>query len=457
VLKAVVLAGGKGTRLRPLTYTKPKPLLPLAGEPAIAHLIRKLARGGIEEIILTTNYFAKRLRAELGDGSNYGVRIHHVEEKSPLGTAGSVKNSESLIDGTFLVVQGDNQFEFDPRGVVERHRELDASATLALIEVENQSEYGIADLSEGRITCFLEKPRPEECFSNLINSGFYVLEPEVLRLVPDGKPFDFSRNLFPMMLKSRMTLGGYRASGFWVDIGDPESYLKANTWAFDKLESERRLGEGRIICGSDTWISEGATVTGPVYLGNGVRVHKDTTIGHHTYIGEASEVSAGAKITSSVVYENTSIGADAVLDACVVAENSKIGRGVQSGQHAVVSAGTELGDNSRLVRASKIGPWVVTSTSALVEGTVSVSENQLERISGLLEKSREGERLAREEGRICCVLAELGEADAETIARSAQISASEIHVALSELKERRMIISLLDRPGVFGLASPCTE
>ncbi len=146
VLKAVVLAGGKGTRLRPLTFTKPKPLLPLAGEPAIARLIRKLSHEGIDEIILTTNYFANRLRTALGDGSKYGLPIHHVEEESPLGTAGSVKNSESLIDETFVVVQGDNQFEFHLNDVVQLHRKLGALATMALVQVDNPSEYGIVEM-----------------------------------------------------------------------------------------------------------------------------------------------------------------------------------------------------------------------------------------------------------------------------------------------------------------------
>jgi mannose-1-phosphate guanylyltransferase/phosphomannomutase len=386
-MKAVVLAGGKGTRLRPLTYTKPKPLLPLAGEPAIVHLIRRLASEGIDEIVLTANYFANWLRAELGDGSRYGVRIHHVKENSPLGTAGSVRNSESLIEETFLVIQGDNQFEFDPEEVIKSHRELNASATLALVEVKNPSEYGIVELSDGRITRFLEKPKPEECFSNLINSGFYVLEPEVLKLIPQGKPFDFSRNLFPLMLQSGMTLAGFRASGFWVDIGDPQSYLKANIRALDKLEPERGRAEDVIIRQSDTWISEHVKLTGPAYLSRKVRIHKDAVIGPYACLGEGTEVSPGARIASSVVYENSSIGTDAVLDTCIVAENCKIGDRVQIERNAVVGAGTELGDNSYLAAESKVGPWIIIQASAMVEGTLTLLKNNIERISELLEKS----------------------------------------------------------------------
>jgi mannose-1-phosphate guanylyltransferase/phosphomannomutase len=456
-LKAFVLAGGKGTRLRPLTYTKPKPLLPLAGEAAIAYLIRKLAHEGIDEIILTTNYFASRLHADVGDGSKYGLRIHHVEEKIPLGTAGSVKNSESLIDGTFLVVQGDNQFEFDPKEVIQLHRNLNASATLALVEVENPSEYGIVELSDGRITRFLEKPKPEECFSNLINTGFYVLEPEVLKLIPKARAFDFSRDLFPLMIRSKMTLAGFRAKGFWIDIGDPESYLRANVWAFDKLEPQRAAGERKIVCGLGISLSEKATVTGPAYLGDRVQIHEDTVIGPYCYVGEGSEVSAGARITSSIVYEGTSIGANAVLDTCVVAENCKIGHRVQIERNAVVGAGTELGDNSHVASESKIGPWAVIETSAVVNRPVTASENSLEKISDLLQKPDASLGLTREGGRVCSVLLELGKADAQTIAKGAHIPISKMDALLLELENRGMITSLAHMPRIYALASLCNE
>ncbi len=434
-----------------MTYTKPKPLLPLAGEAAIVHLIEKLAHEGIDDIVVTTNYFASWLRAALGDGSKYGVQVRHVEEKCPLGTAGSVKNSESLIDETFVVVQGDNQFEFNPNEVIQLHRKLGASTTLALVEVENPCEYGVAELSDGRITRFLEKPKPEECFSNLINSGFYVLEPEVLKLVPEGKMFDFSRNLFPLMLESKMILAGFHASGFWVDIGDPQSYLKANVWALDKLEPGRAEAKDKIVCGVGSSISEKASLRGPVYLGKDVRIQKDAVIGSHTYIGDGSEVLAGSKITSSVVYENTWIGSNAALDECVVAENCKIGSRVQIGRNAVVGAGTELGDNSHLAAESKVGPWVIIETSAMVEGTAPTFQNNIERISELLERSNVGLGLTRKEGRVCTALLELGQADAETIANSARVPVSKMHAILSELQQREILRSFGETRKMFAL------
>lgn len=450
-MKAVVLAGGKGTRLRPLTFTKPKPLLPLAGEPAIARLIRKLSHEGIDEIILTTNYFANRLRTALGDGSKYGLPIHHVEEESPLGTAGSVKNSESLIDETFVVVQGDNQFEFHLNDVVQLHRKLGALATMALVQVDNPSEYGIVEMSDGRVTRFLEKPRPEECFSNLVNAGVYVLEPEVLGLVPEGRAFDFSRNLFPLMLQSKMTLAGSRASGFWVDIGDPKSYLKASVWALDQLEPRQARTEEKIASQSDTSISEKVTLRGPVYLGSNVGIRKDAVIGPYASVGDGSEVLTGARIAFSVIYENTRIGTGAVLDRCVVGENCRIGNRVQVERHAVVGAGADLGESSRVSAESKVGPWTFVEPRSTVRGALAALEKWEERISGLLERSHVDLQLTREEAVVCGALCELGEADAQTISQAVGIPSSGIQSILFDLQEKQIANPLGNAPTMFAL------
>jgi mannose-1-phosphate guanylyltransferase/phosphomannomutase len=450
-LKAVVLAGGKGTRLRPLTYTKPKPLLPLAGKPAIVRLIQKLALEGIDEIIVTTNYFSKQLHATLGDGSDYGVQIRHVEEKTPLGTAGSVKNSESLIHETFAVIQGDNQFEFRLGDIVNLHRELDAIATMAVIRVENPSEYGIVELSDSRVTRFLEKPTAQECFSDLINTGIYVLEPEALKLIPDGKPFDFSRDLFPRILKSNMVLAGSPMSGFWIDMGDPRSYLKANIWALDNLKSGGTKTENIATEELGSAISEAATLRGPIHLGKNVRIEKDAVVGPYSCIGDGSEISANAKIAFSVVYENTRVGANTVLDTCTVAENCRIGDRVQIERDTVVGAGTELGNGSRLTADSRVGPFVVVEPQTVVEGTVSAFEKDIERICGLLEKSHAGFGLTNEEAKVCGALCELGEANARSITRFADIPYSRVLSILIGLEERGMALSFGSIPKMYAL------
>jgi NDP-sugar pyrophosphorylase family protein len=451
-LKAVVLAGGKGTRLRPLTYTKPKPLLPLAGEPAIVRLVHKLAREGIDDVIVTTNYFAKLLRETLGDGHDYGVRIHHVEEKTPLGTAGSVKNSESLIDETFLVIQGDNQFEFRLNEIVGVHRKLGAMATMALVRVENPSEYGIVELSDEQVTRFLEKPAPHEAFSNLINAGIYVVEPNTLNLIPEGKPFDFSRDLFPRMLKSGIALGGCPVSGFWVDVGDPRSYLKANSWALDNIESKGTNKNDHATRKSGNVTSESAILREPIHLGKNVRIHEDALIGPYACIGDGSEISAGAKITFSVVYENTQIGANAVLDTCVVAEMCKIGDRAQVERNTLVGAGTDLGEDSRVVAESKVGPFAVVKPRAIVQGTLTPFANHIEKVCQLVEKSRSGLGLTVEEARVCGALGELGEADASSAALFANVPQSTADSILISLQERGIVTSFGNVPGVYSLA-----
>jgi NDP-sugar pyrophosphorylase family protein len=434
-----------------LTYTKPKPLLPLAGEPAIAHLIRKLAREGVDEIVVTTNYFANQLRTALGDGSTYGLRIHHVEENTPLGTAGSVKNAQSLINDTFLVIQGDSQFEFGLKEAVKVHRSNAALATLALLEVEKPWEYGIAELSGSRVTKFFEKPTPERCFSNLINTGIYVLEPEVLRLIPEGKPFDFSKNLFPMMLESKMTIAGFRATGFWVDIGDPRSYLIANIWALDRLKEEGNRPETKIVRGSGSSISEDATLNGPVHIGKNVNIEKDVTVGPYVSLGDGCEISSGAKAVLSAVYENTMIGAEAMLDTCIVAEYCKIGQRVQVERHSIVGAGTELRHESHLAPESRVGPWTIVDPRARVEGTVTAFENSIERICQRLERSSTSLGLTSEEARLCGALCELGEANAKTVARFARVSQERVSSILLDLEKRGVVASFGDIPKMYSL------
>ncbi len=450
-LKAVILAGGKGTRLRPLTYTKPKPLLPLAGEPAIAHLIKKLAQDGFDEIIITTNYYAERLRATLGDGAQYGARIDHVKEAAPLGTAGSVKNSEALIDDTFLVVQGDNQFDFKLDPLVEFHRKLGASVTLGLVEVPNPSEYGIAEISDGHVVRFLEKPKPEECFSNLINTGLYLLEPEVLKIVPEGKPFDFSRNLFPLMLQRGMSVGGFHARGFWVDIGDPESYLKANVNALDELAKGHARESNRIVCGSNTSTSEGVVLRGPVCLAKDAKLQKGSEVGPYACVSSGVEVSEGARIARSIVYENTHVGIDSTLDSCVVAENCRIGRNVRIEAGTLVGAWTEVGDSVRIVSGSNVGPWTNVGSGALLQGTVADLEKHLEKISELQEATQMDAGLTGDEARVCAVLLEQGETDAASIARLAMMQKVRVQSALAVLQEKGIVLCSGQETSMFAL------
>src|SRR6478609_3411921 len=217
-IKAVVMAGGEGTRLRPLTSNQPKPMVPIVGKPCIEHIIDLLRRHGIDEIVVTVAYLPQVIRGYFGDGESMGVTLHYSVEETPLGTAGSVKHAEALLDETFLVISGDALCDFDLTAIVAAHRDRGAVATLGLKSVENPLEFGVVIIDEdGRIERFLEKPSWGQVFSDTINTGVYVLEPEVLRNVPPDEPYDFSKQLFPALLSRGKHLYGHVLDGYWQD------------------------------------------------------------------------------------------------------------------------------------------------------------------------------------------------------------------------------------------------
>lgn len=231
-IKAVVLAGGLGTRLYPLTHKTAKCMLPINGKPLLEHIIDHLSNYGCREIIITIGNKRKQIMGYFGDGSRFGVKLHYSIEGKPLGTAGSVKNAEKLITDTILVMQGDTLTNFNLKKIIAFHRKKQAMATMALTHVENTKGYGIAVIDEnGRITRFEEKPA--RSFSNLVNSGMYILEHDVLAYIPKNE-FDFSKDLFPLMLKKELPLYGIEVKGYWFDIGTPESYRKAKEY-FQKV------------------------------------------------------------------------------------------------------------------------------------------------------------------------------------------------------------------------------
>src|SRR5207249_2366443 len=233
-MKAVVMAGGEGTRLRPLTSNQPKPMVPVVGKPCMEHIIELLRDHGFDEIIVTVAFLPQAIRSYFGNGDTLGVRIEYSVEESPLGTAGSVKRAAGRLDDTFLVISGDALCDVDLTGLVDAHREQGASVTIGLKSVENPLEFGIVVTDEdGRVERFLEKPSWGQVFSDTINTGIYVLEPEVLRHIPPDRPFDFSKELFPLLLEMGRPLYGKVCDGYWQDIGNLDQYRQAN---FDALD-----------------------------------------------------------------------------------------------------------------------------------------------------------------------------------------------------------------------------
>ncbi len=308
VRQAVVMVGGMGTRLRPLTENKPKPMLSVADKPCIWYLMRSLARAGVEEVILACGYKPGMMES-LGDGSDLGIRIVYSYEDEPLGTAGAMKNVESRLDDVFIAANGDVFAEIDVAKEVEEHFSSGATVTIALTPVENPCEFGIARVDDtGRILEFKEKPKPEEVFSNLINAGVYVVDKEVLSRVPAGVFYDFSKDLVKDLMENGRRIQSYNLEGVWMDVGRPHDLLEANLAV---------AGEGHIYIGpgasmddtiaKDTVVSRGSHVTGSeldrVLILDGCTVDRARIT--NSILGDGCKVHRGAVISNAVLADNT--------------------------------------------------------------------------------------------------------------------------------------------------------
>src|SRR5207302_8394535 len=293
-MKAVVMAGGEGTRLRPLTSNQPKPMVPIVGKPCMEHIVELLKRHGFEDVIVTVAFLPQAIRSYFGNGETLGVDIGYSVEESPLGTAGSVRRAAGRLDDTCLVISGDALCDVDLRGLVAAHREKGASVTIGLKSVDNPLEFGIVVTDEdGRVERFLEKPSWGQVFSDTINTGIYVIEPEVLRHIPTDRPYDFSKELFPLLLEMGRPLYGFVLEGCWQDIGNLDQFRQAN---FDALDERVRLNIDGIRIRGNVWIGEGVDVDdldrveGPSFVGNYCRISSDATIGPYAVLSNSVTV-----------------------------------------------------------------------------------------------------------------------------------------------------------------------
>src|SRR6187397_166101 len=252
------MAGGEGTRLRPLTSNQPKPMVPVVGKPCMEHILELLREHGMNDVIVTVAFLPQAIRSYFGQGETLGMEIGYSVEESPLGTAGSVRLAGKQLDETFLVISGDALCDVDLGALVAFHKEKGAAVTIGLKSVENPLEFGIVVTDEeGRIERFLEKPSWGQVFSDTINTGIYVMEPEVLKHVPGDRPYDFSKELFPLLLEMGRPLYGHVLDGYWQDIGTIDQYRQAN---FDALDERVQLNVGGVRLRGNVWIGEGADV-----------------------------------------------------------------------------------------------------------------------------------------------------------------------------------------------------
>src|SRR3989442_1146071 len=306
-MKAVVLAGGEGTRLKPLTYNRPKPLMPVAGRPCIDYVLRSLAASGFHEIIVTTAYLSDALIKSIGDGLDYNASILYSFEENPAGTAGAVRRVANFIDETFVVAMGDILCDVDFKALFEFHKRTGGVVTIALTDVDDPTQYGIVGLdAKGRIQKFKEKPRKEEAFSSLVNAGIYVLEPEVLEFIPPDQKFDFAKDLFPKLLSKGVPLYGSRINGVWMDIGQPHDLWKAS------MEVVRREGKPLRRAGVKS--------EGPVILDDAARVDEGVTIRGPCYVGPGAVLRAGSVVDNACLYESARLEGKATVRNSIVLE-----------------------------------------------------------------------------------------------------------------------------------------
>ncbi len=355
-MKAVVMAGGEGTRLRPLTSNQPKPMVPIVGKPCMEHIVELLRRHGFEEIIVTVAFLPQAIRSYFGSGETLGVEISYSVEDSPLGTAGSVRRAAGRLDDTFLVISGDALCDVDLTRLVEAHREKGAAATIALQSVENPLEFGIVVTDEdGRVERFLEKPSWGQVFSDTINTGIYVLEPEVLSHVPHDRPYDFSKELFPLLLEMGRPLYGHVLEGYWQDIGNLDQYRQAN---FDALDERVRLEIPGIRIRGNVWLGDGVdlddldAIEGPAFVGNYCRVSRGAHVGPYTVLSTSVTVRERGRVVRSIVDASTYIGRSTEVEGAIV------GRGCDLRAHVRVHEGVAIGDEVTVGAESVILPGV---------------------------------------------------------------------------------------------------
>lgn len=373
-MKAVIMAGGEGTRLRPLTCTMPKPMVPVVNKPMMEHILNLLKRYHFREIANTLWYMPEMIQDYFGDGSSHDVSMHYFIETKPLGTAGSVKNAQHFLDEPFIVVSGDCLTDINLQAAVDFHRQKGALATLVLTKVPNPLSYGVVITNdEGRITQFLEKPSWSEVFSDTVNTGIYILEPEVLAEIPDNEKYDFSQNLFPKLLAKGAPLYGFVADGYWSDVGNLEVYRQAQ---LDCLEGrvDIELPEPtnpRIWIEPDAEVADDVHITGPVYIGRGVKISSGCSIGSYTVIGDYCQLDPGVDIKRSTLWKHVKIGADTQLRGVILANKVCLEGKTQAYEGSVIGEKTFIGTQCTIEPNVKVWPCKqIVSGSRLVQSVV---------------------------------------------------------------------------------------
>lgn len=373
-MKAVIMAGGKGSRLRPLTCNKPKPMVPVLNKPVMEYAVELLKKHNITDIAVTLQYLPEVIKDYFGNGSQYGVNLAYFEETVPLGTAGSVKNAEEFLDETFLVISGDGITDYDLSQAVEFHRRKGAMVTLVMAKVDTPLEYGVVMCDDNnRIIRFLEKPSWGEVFSDTVNTGIYVIEPEIFRYFEKDTFFDFSKDLFPKLMDMGKPMYGYVAKGYWSDIGSLEQYRQTHCDLLDGLLQVTIPGK---MVEEGVWVGEGTIlrpgvkiIQKPVFLGDNCTVEQGVELGGYTVLGHNNFLGSGASLKKSILWNYNYIEAQAELRGAMVCSHAQVQKG------SVLLEGTVVGDSSTIGRRATVKPQVKIWPQKVVENNSTVTES----------------------------------------------------------------------------------
>ena len=352
-MKAILLAGGKGTRLRPLTIHTPKPIVPIFGRPFLNYqldLLRKVPE--IDEVVLSLNYQPRRIEEVFGHGDGLGIRISYVVEPQPLGTAGAIRYAGGALDDTIVVFNGDVMTAIDLASVIAFHRERRAKATIVLTPVDNPADYGLVKTdADHNVVDFLEKPTPDEITCSTINAGIYVLEPDTLGRIPKDTAWSIERSFFPSLVQDHETFVAWIHGGYWIDIGTPDKYHLVHNDIMDGRFAAYPFDgapAGSPQVAPDARVDEGAVIEGPCFVGPGAVVKSGARIGVHAVVGQQCWIEDGARIEGALLWANTRVGRDAVLRGAILGRHCHVGR------NSVIGPGVVLGDKSVVTDYSRL-------------------------------------------------------------------------------------------------------
>ncbi|MCG7852575.1 MAG: NDP-sugar synthase [Methanosarcinaceae archaeon] len=376
-MKACIMCGGEGTRLRPLTFERPKPSIPILNKPSVVHLIEHLAKEGFTDIVVTLGYMAEMIEMQLGDGRMFGVHIEYVYEDERLGTAGGVKNAEELLcKEPFIVLGGDHVLNLNLREMYRFHIMTDSLVTIGLISIDDPREFGIADMDvNNRIHRFLEKPGPGEIFSNLASTGIYMCDPEIFDWIPSNTKYDFAKDLFPAILAKGKKINGLLVCGQWTDVGSPAAYRQAQRWMLESLpettigghfKTEDARIKGPLRVENNVSIGSNSALVGPIVIGENVTIGDNVLIGPYTVISANCVIKDDSRILSSYIFNDVTIGENSNVSGSIIDKNTVIGKNCSLENGTVIGPKVTIGDNVTIHSNVKIWPEITIKKGSRV-------------------------------------------------------------------------------------------